>query len=102
MRVLFDSSALYKRYNAEAGREQVLAASERASEVVVAAHCKAEIAWALNRQRAEGLVDAGDGLRPALVHHIGVEARLGERQPQQFGIGREIGFCKVCPESSTL
>lgn len=63
MRVLFDSSALYKRYNAEAGREQVLAASERASEVVVAAHCKAEIAWALNHQRAEGLVDAGDYAR---------------------------------------
>lgn len=63
MRVLFDSSALYKRYNAEAGRDQVLAAGERASEVVVAAHCKAEIASALSRQRHEGLVEAGDYVR---------------------------------------
>lgn len=60
MRVLMDSSALYKRYNAEAGRAQVLAVGERASELVVAAHCKSEIASALNRQRQEGLVSAGD------------------------------------------
>jgi predicted nucleic acid-binding protein len=63
MRVLFDASALYKRYNAEAGRDQVLAASALASEVVVAAHCKAEIASALNRQRHEGLVTAADYAR---------------------------------------
>ncbi|MFC5521894.1 type II toxin-antitoxin system VapC family toxin [Polaromonas jejuensis] len=63
MRVLFDSSALYKRYNAEAGREQVLAAGARASEVVVAAHCKSEIASALSRQRHEGLVGAQDYAR---------------------------------------
>ena len=63
MRVLMDTSALYKRYNAEAGRDQVLAAGERASEVVVAAHCKAEIASALNRQRHDGLVNADDYAR---------------------------------------
>ena len=60
MRILFDSSALYKRYNVEAGREQVLAAGQRAREVVVAAHCKTEIASALNRQRHDGLVNADD------------------------------------------
>ncbi len=60
MRILFDTSALYKRYNLEAGRAQVLAAGERAQEVVVAAHCKAEIASALNRQRHDGLVNADD------------------------------------------
>lgn len=60
MRILFDTSALYKRYNVETGRDQVLAAGERASEVLVAAHCKAEIASALNRQRHDGLVTTED------------------------------------------
>ena len=63
MRILFDTSALYKRYNLEAGREQVLAAGERALEVVVAAHCRAEIASALNRQRHDGLVNAEEYAR---------------------------------------
>ena len=60
MRVLFDTSALYKRYNIEAGRDQVLVAGDRASEVMVAAHCRAEIASALNRNRHDGLLNADD------------------------------------------
>lgn len=63
MRVLMDSSALYKRYNQELGREQVLAISGRASELVIAGHCKSEIASALNRQRHDGLVNAEDYAR---------------------------------------
>jgi len=63
MRVLFDTSALYKRYNVEAGRDQVIAAGDRASEVMVAAHCKAEIASALNRNRHDGLLNADDYLQ---------------------------------------
>lgn len=63
MRILFDTSALYKRYNIEPGRDQVLAAGERASEVMVAAHCKAEIASALNRNRHDGLLNADDYVR---------------------------------------
>ena len=63
MRILMDTSALYKRYNAEAGRAQVMAAGERASELVVAAHCKTEIASALNRQRHDGLVSAQEYAR---------------------------------------
>jgi predicted nucleic acid-binding protein len=63
MRILMDTSALYKRYNAEPGRAQVMAAGERASELVVAAHCKTEIASALNRQRLDGLVSADDYAR---------------------------------------
>ncbi len=63
MRILMDTSALYKRYNAEAGRAQVMAAGERARELVVAAHCKTEIASALNRQRLDGLVSADDYAR---------------------------------------
>lgn len=60
MRILFDTSALYKRYNIEAGRDQVLAAGDRATEVVVAAHCKSEIASALNRNRHDGFLNADD------------------------------------------
>jgi len=63
MRILFDTSALYKRYQAEPGRDQVLALGALALEVVVAAHCKAEIASALNRQRHDGLVNAEDYAR---------------------------------------
>ena len=58
-----DTSALYKRYNRETGREQLLAVSERASELVIAGHCKAEIASALNRQRHDGLATADDYAR---------------------------------------
>ena len=63
MRVLVDTSALYKRYNREAGRDQLMAVSARADELVIAGHCKAEIASALNRQRHEGLLNAADYAR---------------------------------------
>ena len=63
MRVLVDTSALYKRYNREAGRDQLMAVSERADELVIAGHCKAEIASALNRQRHDGLLNAKDYTR---------------------------------------
>ena len=63
MRVLMDTSALYKRYNREAGRAQLLAVSELASELVVAGHCKAEIASALNRERHDGLATEDDYAR---------------------------------------
>jgi uncharacterized protein len=68
MRILFDASALYKRYNLEAGRDQVLAASERASEVVLATHCKTEIASALNRQRHDGDMSGDDYAR--IMHSV--------------------------------
>ena len=63
MRILIDTSALYKRYNREAGREQLLTVSERASELIIAGHCKAEIASALNRQRHDGLATEEDYAR---------------------------------------
>ncbi len=55
-RMLFDSSALYKRYQLEPGRDQVLQLGQLADEVVVAAHCRAEIASVLNRQRHDGFL----------------------------------------------
>lgn len=60
MRMLMDTSALFKRYNLENGRDQVLAAGQRASELVIAGHCRAEIASALNRQRHDGVLNADD------------------------------------------
>ena len=60
MRILFDTSAIYKRYDDEPGRARVLRLAEQAAEVCVAAHCKLEVASAFNRQRhdkALGLQD---------------------------------------------
>ncbi len=59
-RILFDSSALYKRYHQEFGREQVLSLLERAKFVVVAAHGLTEIASAFHRQRHDGLLSDAD------------------------------------------
>lgn len=69
MRVLFDTTALCKRYIDEPGREQVLRVSALASEVVVAGHCKAEIASAINRRRHEGCVASGDYARIMAALH---------------------------------
>jgi uncharacterized protein len=73
MRILFDTSALYKRYNIEPGRDQVLAASARAVEVVLAAHCKAEVASALSRQRHDGDCNAQDYARIMQTVHAEFE-----------------------------
>ena len=54
MDVLFDASALFKRYSGEAGVEQVLRLQLGASEATAAAHCKIEVASALTRQWREG------------------------------------------------
>jgi uncharacterized protein len=53
-RLMFDTSALTKRYAAEAGRERVLQLFGAASELLVSAHCKTEVASALLRRRREG------------------------------------------------
>ena len=51
---MFDASALTKRYASEAGRNRVLALFASATELLVAAHCKTEVASALLRRRREG------------------------------------------------
>lgn len=84
LRVMFDASALAKRYAAEAGRERVLALFGVASELLVAAHCQSEVASALLRRRREGNLpiaefdrvwaaaqrDAADMLRIPLDRHV--------------------------------
>lgn len=57
MKVLFDSSALFKRYAGEAGVGQVLDLHGRATSVVLAAHCFTELMSALTRQWREGAFD---------------------------------------------
>lgn len=69
MRILLDSSALYKRYQAEAGSDQVAEVSANATEIIVAAHCKSEIASAINRQRHDGFVNADDYARILATVH---------------------------------
>ena len=59
-RLLFDASALTKRYAVEAGRDRALALVAAASELLVAAHCKTEIASALLRRRREGSLSSAD------------------------------------------
>ena len=59
-RLMFDTSALTKRYAAEAGRDRVLLLFEAASELLVAAHCKTEVASALLRRRREGALLASE------------------------------------------
>jgi len=57
-RLMFDASALTKRYASEAGRDRVLTLFETASELLVAAHCKTEVASALLRRRHDGSLPA--------------------------------------------
>ncbi len=59
-RLMFDTSALAKRYAAEPGRERVLNLCAQADELLVAAHCKVEVASALLRRRREGVLPAAD------------------------------------------
>jgi predicted nucleic acid-binding protein len=59
-RLMFDASALTKRYASEAGRGRVLALFEAASELLVAGHCKTEVASALLRRRREGSLPASE------------------------------------------
>jgi uncharacterized protein len=54
MNVLFDASAMFKRYSGEAGVRRVLQLQASASSVTAAVHCKAEVASALSRQWREG------------------------------------------------
>lgn len=62
-RMLFDSSALFKRYAGEHGADRVSALHQRASDVVLAAHCFTELVSALTRQWREGAFGDAEYLR---------------------------------------
>ena len=67
MRLLFDTSALAKRYKNENGRDAVEAALMGASAVVLAAHCKVEIASGLCRDMHDEALLPAD-YRQAIVN----------------------------------
>ena len=54
MNILFDASALFKRYSGEAGVDRVVQLQATASAVTAAVHCKTQVASALTRQWREG------------------------------------------------
>lgn len=54
MNILFDASALFKRYSGEIGVERVLQLQSLAREITAAVHCKVELVSALTRQWREG------------------------------------------------
>jgi len=60
MKLLFDSSALFKRYAGEVGAAQVRELHQKATSVVLAAHCFTEIVSALTRQWREGAFDESE------------------------------------------
>ena len=63
MNILFDASALFKRYSGEAGVDRVLQLQAAASAVTAAVHCKTEVASALTRQWREGAFSDGEFAR---------------------------------------
>ena len=69
MNILFDASALFKRYSGESGVEKVLHFQSQARLITAAAHCKTEVASALTRQWREGLfTDAEYDRMLAAIH----------------------------------
>lgn len=59
MKILFDTSAMAKRYKREAGHEAVSALLMDADAVVLAAHCKVEIASSFSREMHDAQIDLG-------------------------------------------
>jgi len=59
MKLLFDSSAIAKRYKRELGRDLVENLLKSADAVVLAAHCKIEIASSLSREVHDKSIDSG-------------------------------------------
>ena len=60
MNILFDASAMFKRYSGEKGVKRVLQLQASASAISAAVHCKTEVASALTRQWREGAFSDGE------------------------------------------
>ncbi len=58
MRILLDTSALYKRYALEGGSAQVQSVCEQADGIVLATHCLTEIASVFARHLHDGAISA--------------------------------------------
>ena len=65
MKIMFDTSALFKLYLAEAGQEQIAQIFERATMVALAPHCRIELMATVARTLREGRISTADGERVA-------------------------------------
>jgi uncharacterized protein len=65
MKIMFDTSALFKRYLAESGQEQVAQILDRATTVALAPHCRIELMATVARTVREGRISLADGERIA-------------------------------------
>lgn len=65
MKIMFDTSALVKRYLAEAGQEQIAQIFDRATMVALAPHCRIELMATVARTLREGRISTADGERVA-------------------------------------
>lgn len=65
MKIMFDTSALFKRYLAEAGQEQIAQIFDRATMVALAPHCRIELMATVARTLREGRISTADGERVA-------------------------------------
>ena len=66
MHVLFDTSAIFKRYSGESGAARVRIIQGQSVRVTAAAHCKTEVASALTRQWRAGLFSDAEYARVLL------------------------------------
>lgn len=58
MRIAFDSSAIFKRYSREEGRDEVAAAFEKATAICVAPHLRLEVLSSASRLLRDKLIDS--------------------------------------------
>jgi uncharacterized protein len=65
MKIMMDTSALFKRYLAEPGQTQVAHILDEASAVALAPHCRIELMASVARTVREGRISAADGERIA-------------------------------------
>ena len=90
MHVLFDTSALFKRYSGETGAARVRTIQGQSLRVTAAAHCKTEVASALTRQWREGLFSDAEYARVLLeIGNDFEELRVMaiDEQVENFAIG---------------
>ncbi|MBH9579439.1 type II toxin-antitoxin system VapC family toxin [Inhella proteolytica] len=73
MKLAFDPSALVKRYLDERGRDAVQQLLAQATQVAVAAHCKAEIVSAFARNQHDGVMAPNEVQRLVGLVHIDFE-----------------------------
>ncbi len=57
MRIAFDSSAIFKRYSREKGRDEVVAAFDKATAICVAPHLRLEVLTSASRLLRDKLLD---------------------------------------------